>query len=130
MASRTIVSITDDLTGAEGAQTVSFGFEGTNYEIDLTEPNATELRSMLDRYIQHARRVGGRPRRRVAPVSSDGINPKAVRAWAAENGIPVSGRGRIPAELLERYQAAQHRPAAAKGTAPAAPRRRRPRAKS
>jgi len=129
MSSRTIVTITDDLT-AEGAQTVSFGFEGTSYEIDLTEPNATELRSTLGRYIQHARRVGGRPRRRVSRISSDGTNPKAVRAWAAQNGIPVSGRGRIPADLLERYQAAQNRPAALKATAQAQPHRPRSRAKS
>ncbi|HLS49779.1 MAG TPA: histone-like nucleoid-structuring protein Lsr2, partial [Actinomycetaceae bacterium] len=31
---------------------------------------------------------------------------KAVRKWAEANGIEVSARGRIPASILEQYQAA------------------------
>lgn len=32
---------------------------------------------------------------------------KDVRAWAAENGIDVPARGKLPAEVVEQYQAAQ-----------------------
>lgn len=32
---------------------------------------------------------------------------KAVRAWAAESGIEVPARGKLPAEVVEQYQAAQ-----------------------
>ncbi|MEU2340062.1 histone-like nucleoid-structuring protein Lsr2 [Streptomyces sp. NPDC013172] len=33
--------------------------------------------------------------------------PKAVRAWAAENGIDVPARGKIPDTVYEQYAAAQ-----------------------
>jgi hypothetical protein len=29
-----------------------------------------------------------------------------IRAWAKDQGIPVSERGRIPASVVEQYQAA------------------------
>jgi hypothetical protein len=33
-----------------------------------------------------------------------------IRAWAKDQGIAVSARGRIPATVVERYQAATKRP--------------------
>jgi hypothetical protein len=30
----------------------------------------------------------------------------AVRAWARENGYDIKDRGRVPAELVAKYQAA------------------------
>ncbi|MEU8717484.1 histone-like nucleoid-structuring protein Lsr2 [Streptomyces sp. NPDC048663] len=33
-------------------------------------------------------------------------DPKDVRAWAAENGIEVSPKGKLPAGVIEQYQAA------------------------
>jgi hypothetical protein len=36
--------------------------------------------------------------------SSGDVDPKTVRAWAAENGIAISARGRIPADIVARYQ--------------------------
>ena len=38
-------------------------------------------------------------------MSNPDINPAAVRAWAREQGIDVSDRGRVPDALLERYAA-------------------------
>ena len=34
------------------------------------------------------------------------VDTKAVRAWAASNGIELSSRGRVPADVIEKYRAA------------------------
>ena len=41
-----------------------------------------------------------------APVRSATTIPKAVRAWAETQGIEVSQRGRVPADLIAKFQAA------------------------
>ena len=40
------------------------------------------------------------------PEPAGGPDPKAVRAWAAENGIEVSPKGKLPASVVEQYLAA------------------------
>ncbi len=104
MATKTNVMLVDDLTNEPADTTVSFGLDGRDYEIDLTDANASELREALSRYVNAARKMskGGRP---VTRVQSD-VDPKSVRAWASSNGYEVSGRGRIPAEVVEAYRAA------------------------
>lgn len=44
----------------------------------------------------------------VAPETPQAVqpDPKAVRAWAADQGIDVPAKGRIPADVNEAYQAA------------------------
>ena len=51
MAREVIEKVTDDLDGTEAVETVSFGFDGTSYEIDLSKKNATTFRKSLDRYV-------------------------------------------------------------------------------
>ena len=34
------------------------------------------------------------------------VDTKAVRVWAASNGIELKGRGRIPGHVVEQYRAA------------------------
>jgi hypothetical protein len=34
------------------------------------------------------------------------VDNRAVRAWAASNGIELSERGRIPGVVIEQYRAA------------------------
>ena len=103
-------------------QAVHFGLDGQDYEIDLRQDDATELREAFQRYIDAGRRVeplAARPTSRetkrpttgVADGRSgrrgvDGHDTAAVRAWARENGHAVSERGRIPAAIMEAYQAA------------------------
>nr|WP_298181013.1 histone-like nucleoid-structuring protein Lsr2 [Saccharomonospora sp.] len=41
-----------------------FALDGVGYTIDLTAEHADDLRSILTRYIEHARRTGGRKRAR------------------------------------------------------------------
>lgn len=114
MAQRTIVQLTDDLDGSEASESVSFGLDGTTYTIDLSDENAAALREVLAPYIASARRDGGRGRRSNVTHITNGrrgrstgdVDPKTVRAWAAENGIAISARGRIPADIVAQYQQA------------------------
>jgi hypothetical protein len=106
MARKVQVVLEDDIDGGEAAETVSFSLDGRAYEIDLNEANARSLREVLAPWIAAGRRTGGRApeaRPRSARRSHDTAD---IRRWAAENGIPVSSRGRISADLRARYEAA------------------------
>ncbi|GLY13512.1 Lsr2 family protein [Kineosporia rhizophila] len=105
MATRTVTELLDDLTGQPADETVTFGLDGVEYEIDVTKKNAAALRKALAPYQEVARRVGGRKQNAPKRVST-GVDNRAVRAWAASNGIELSERGRIPAHVIEQYQAA------------------------
>ena len=110
MAQRVNVVLVDDLDGSDAVETVSFALDGVDYEIDLSEQHAGELRNALALYIGHGRRTGGR--RRKSPGGSakspaaGGPSPSEIRAWARENGWDVPERGRVAAEVREAYAAA------------------------
>jgi hypothetical protein len=122
MVQRTTVTLVDDLNQSEAAETVEFGVDGATYEIDLSETNAAKLRDALADYVAHARRRSGRrrPGRGAArPASSSGAatgptgratvdreQNQAIREWARRQGMTVSERGRIPAEVSEAYHKA------------------------
>ncbi len=111
MAKRTVTTLVDDIDGSEGTQSVAFGIDGDLYEIDLNEAHAEDLREVLAPYVEAARPVSGqrghRPAARPAKQQRTAeLDPKAVRAWAEQNGVPVSPRGRIKADVLDRYRAA------------------------
>ena len=63
MAQRTHTLLTDDVDGGEAAETVRFALDGVEYEIDLNEQHARELRESLTVFVEAARRVGGRSAR-------------------------------------------------------------------
>jgi hypothetical protein len=105
MATRTVTEFLDDITGQTADETVSFGLDGVEYEIDLTKKNASDLRKVLESWQDAARRVGGRKTPTLHHVPS-GVDNRAVRAWAASNGIELSERGRIPGAVIEQYRAA------------------------
>jgi nucleoid-associated protein Lsr2 len=108
MAQKIQTLFIDDIDGGEADGTVRFGLDGTYYEIDLNARHADDLRSALGKYISHARKPGGTTRRAGVrggrkPAAADTV---AVRAWARENGIDIKDRGRVPADIVARYQAA------------------------
>jgi hypothetical protein len=99
----------DDLDGSTAEVTIRFGLDGAEYEIDLNEEHAKELRDALARYVSAARRAGGgtrRPARAGRRASATGLNTTEVREWAKAQGIEVKDRGRVPAELVVRFKAA------------------------
>lgn len=108
MAQRQIVTLEDDIQGGEATQTIRFGFNGSEYEIDLNDKNATKMHQALTFYVDHARRVGNGRRTSSSRgrTSSTGVDNQAVRAWAASNGVELSSRGRIPANVIDQYRAA------------------------
>ena len=107
MAQKVTVSLEDDLTGGPAEQTVRFAFDGTDYEIDLNVKNAAAFGKQLAPYLEHARKAGrAQPRR---PGRTNRQHSGDIRAWAKEQGLAVSERGRIPASVLEQYHAAANR---------------------
>jgi hypothetical protein len=106
MAQKITVTLEDDLDGDPAAETVRFGLGGAEYEIDLSKKNATAFRRQLAPFIEHARKAGRGPRRRPAGISSSRERSGDIRAWAKDQGIAVSDRGRIPASVVEQYEAA------------------------
>ena len=85
MATKTQVVLVDDLTGDPADTTVKFALDNTEYEIDLSNENAAEMREGLSRYVDAARKVtgGGRRSGPAAKPAYSGYDPAAVRAWAA-----------------------------------------------
>lgn len=83
-----------------------FEVDGTAYEIDLRTSNAATFRRQLAPFIDHARRAGRGPRRRAGRTAASRERSPDIRAWAKNQGIAVSERGRIPASVVEQYQAA------------------------
>ncbi|KRE56036.1 hypothetical protein ASG92_24050 [Arthrobacter sp. Soil736] len=107
MARKVVTLLADDLDGSEASETIQFAFDGTEYEIDLNEAHANELRSALSRYTNVARKTsGGRGRPAGRKTTTGGTDSKAIRQWALDNGLQVNTRGRIQAEIVEKYQAA------------------------
>ncbi len=112
MAQKTIVSLIDDLDGTEADETVRFGLDSVQYEIDLSEKNATTLREALAPFVASARRTGGRASTarkstRGAVRRSGGTDRTAdIREWARGNGYQVSDRGRIASNIVSAYDAA------------------------
>lgn len=104
MAKTTVVTVTDDLDGSPNAATITFGYGGASYEIDLGKKNAAALERALRPYISAGRRVRSSSSRRGRGGQSRDLG--AVRAWAKRNGHKVSERGRISASVLEAYDAA------------------------
>ena len=107
MAQRIQTLFIDDIDGGAADGTVRFGLDGTDYEIDLSGEHADELRKALKKYVEHSRKVGGTARRsprghRDAPA----LDTSKVREWAKGNGYDIKDRGRVPADLVAKYQAA------------------------
>ena len=116
MARKVQVILSDDLDDSISAdETVTFALDGTTYEIDLSEKNASEMRDAFGRYVSAARKVSSRGTRASGAGRSratggggrmDREQAGAIRDWARKNGHEVSDRGRIPGTVVEAYEAA------------------------
>ncbi len=109
MAQKVTVVLEDDLTGGPAGQTIRFAFEGTSYEIGLNAKNAATFSQKLAPYLAHARRAGRAQARHARRTAASHQRPGDIRAWAKEHGLAVSGRGRIPASVVDQYGAASGR---------------------
>ena len=105
MAQRVHIVLEDDIDGGDADETVLFGLDGVNYEIDLSDKNAAKLRDSLSKYIG----VGPThhpPSRRGSASKRRRPHDRTVREWARSNGYEVSDRGRISADIRAAYDAA------------------------
>lgn len=106
MAQHTKVVLTDDVDGGTAAETVRFGIDGDEYEIDLAADNARALRDILTARSSAARRVGSLGSTRAFTRVVTDYDPAALRAWARARDIELPARGRVPADVVAQYRAA------------------------
>src|SRR6476469_6827241 len=108
MATKILTVLQDDLDGSDASETVSFALDGASYEIDLSDKNASALRSSFSPWIAPARLLRGRGRTAVSANAKpfDQVDNRSVRAWASANKIEISSRGRIPASVIDQYRRA------------------------
>ena len=131
MAKTLIVQLTCDRCKAEkgenvdGAETVTFGFDGYDYSLDLCKEHAEDFHNSMQGLIgwssDRTRSGGGRRRRSgssddagsaggsstSARSSADRERLKAIREWARQNGHTNLGdRGRVPQAIIAAYDAA------------------------
>jgi hypothetical protein len=108
MARKTQIIFTDDVDGSDASGTVGFSLDGINYEIDLNDKHAEQLRGALAKYVNAGRKTGSvtrRPGRAGARTTRrEGPNPSQVRDWAKGQGIELSSRGRVPHHVVLQFQ--------------------------
>lgn len=109
MARREITQYFDDIDNTplteQDLHLVRFGFEGTDYILDLSEGNAREFQRVLEPYLNAARKVTAPRVTRRESVSTRG-NSRAIRQWAQDQGLKVANRGKIPHEIIDAFNKA------------------------
>ncbi len=107
MTQRTQVVLTDDddIDGSEAEETVRIGLHGSDCEIDLSKKHADQLAEAIEPHIRVVRvgqRVAGAHRPSVRSAGHR-RHQAAVREWACAHGLDVTGRGRIPTDVVANY---------------------------
>jgi hypothetical protein len=106
MAQRKQIVLTDDLDGSAASETIRFALEGSQQEIDLNAEHAEQFRKSVQPFIDAARKAGARTRRVSRAARPSAPSQTAVREWARGQGMEVKDRGRVPDELIVKFQAA------------------------
>ncbi|WP_312180704.1 Lsr2 family protein [Arthrobacter sp.] len=107
MAQKVKIILVDDLDGGSADETIRFGLDGSQYEIDLSTDNAKNLRAALKPYLDAGRKTSGRTGRPRGTGAARSNEAAQIREWARSNGYTVSERGRVNSEIIEAYRAAQ-----------------------
>ncbi|WP_205327041.1 Lsr2 family protein [Glycomyces sp. YM15] len=114
MAKKIETYLIDDIDGTPADGTVQFGIDGELYSIDLSSKHSLELYKSIEKFRDNGTRLG---RIHLKSRTSDtsvkrvpvGVNRDrnaAIRAWAEQQGITVSTRGRIQEAVVAKYDAA------------------------
>ena len=112
MSRKTIVTVTSDLSGEPDARPVTVSWQGSTYEIDLTDSEVDALAAMMAPYVTSGRRITGSAGKSVRAVGPARTGTTAarrrelevVRKWASERGLKVPPRGRIPRAIMDQYE--------------------------
>lgn len=84
MAQKVNIILVDDLDGSDADETVTFGLDGNQYEIDLTSDHAKDLRLALAPYTDVARKTQARRGRKPAALKA----AEEAAASATKNSAP------------------------------------------
>lgn len=104
-----VVTLDDLDDSKEAEETFLYLLDGEYWEIDLAADNAKKFRDAFSRYIKASRRVAAKDAARriitngsayATNMSYGDYDPAVVRAWAQENGVEVSDRGRVPEHIV------------------------------
>ena len=106
MAQRIQTSFIDDIDGGAADGTVRFGLDGTDYEIDLSGEHTDELRKRARevRSSTAARSAAPPAARHGACAPLPPSTPPRSANGRRGNGYDIKDRGRVPAELVAKYQ--------------------------
>ena len=100
------VQLEDDLTGGPADETVMFGVDGREYQIDLNAKHAATFRKQLAAFVDRARLVRRHSPRSSARSVASRERSRDIRAWAEQQGFEVAGHGRLPAHVIQEYERA------------------------
>ncbi|MFD7541269.1 MULTISPECIES: Lsr2 family protein [unclassified Streptomyces] len=104
MAIRNVV--VSDLSGKPDADTVTFGLDGTWYQVDLTPEERKALQDALKAYLGVSRKAAAAaPKKRQVPETS-AAEREEIRKWARKKRFVFKERGRIPKEVMKAYDEA------------------------
>ncbi len=85
--------------------TRSFSLDGRDYEIDLCEKHSQKFDEVVKRFAERARKVSTKVGRTKRRTTAHRRRSAEIRAWAKRSGMEVSDRGRIPAQVITKYEA-------------------------
>lgn len=110
------ITLVDDIDESDSnVESVSFGYKGTDYNIDLSDKNREKLEKALAPFLEHGTRVSASSRggsvSHAGPRSATKSNPertKRIKAWAdqQEPRLEYSPQGRLPGSLVSAYEEA------------------------
>ena len=121
MADKVITKRLDDLHALEGEEIeadrrYSFVFEGTPYQLDLSDDHAAEFERMFAFYLNAATPLketttprgkklgavkapsGGSGTRKISKATA-----AKIREWAIDNGMILKAKGPLPVEVKQKY---------------------------
>jgi Lsr2 len=110
-----VVTLDDLDASQEAEETLLYLVDGEYWEIDLSADNAREFREAFARYVKVSRPVLAKEaaRRLAADGGSSGTgtsygdyDPAIVRAWAQQNRVEISDKGRIPEHVVTMWRRA------------------------
>lgn len=85
------------------------GYQGKVYALDLCNECADTMDHNLFRVIENGTEVGRYPAKAIATPApkkqrkQGAIEASVIRQWAAEQGIEVGAKGRVPQAIVDKY---------------------------
>jgi nucleoid-associated protein Lsr2 len=85
--------------------TRAFSLDGRDYEIDLCEKHSQKFDETMKRFADKARKVTSKVSRAKRRTTAHRRRSAEIRSWAKRSGLDISDRGRIPSNVIGKYEA-------------------------